>query len=483
MTRYFTPYLLGSQAFSYHNLYSVLGSFIVTYGKELKMKKQSQNTKGIMILTLSLLFMNVAGAKSRTFTPIEFNLAMDKPILYANQKQLAYLRIGLKGLCIEPERARPPVNIAIVIDKSGSMGGEKIAEARKAAIMAVERLGSDDIISVVTYDSNVNVLIPATKVSDKESICQLIQSIQAGGSTALYDGVNKGGQELRKFLEAGRVNRMLLLSDGLANVGPQTPEALGQLGSTLIEEGISVTTIGLGLGYNEDLMTQLAYKSDGSHYFAEQASELAGVFNNEFNRALSVVAQEIQIKITCPEGIRPVRLLGRKGDIDGQNVKAYINQLFSQSEKYLLLEVEVPHMKNNSAQTIAAVTINYGDMKTHKTQEWMGTVGVTFSTDTELIDSHTNTQVTVDVIEQIAIERNKMALQLRDEGKIQKAEEELKANAVFLKEQASKYNSKKLDGYATENCRDADNLDEENWTRQRKSMRASQFQRETQQSK
>ncbi|OQA01039.1 MAG: von Willebrand factor type A domain protein [Planctomycetes bacterium ADurb.Bin412] len=445
------------------------------------MKIRSKCTKAVLVLTVSLLGMNTAWGKSFP-SPVTFDLSLDKPVLHADQPQTAYLRIALKGLCIEREQSRPPVNIAIVIDKSGSMGGEKIAEARKAAILAVERLGGDDIISVVTYDSGVNVLIPATKATDKESICQLIRSIQAGGSTALYDGVSQGGRELKKFLEPGRVNRMLLLSDGLANVGPQTPDELGRLGGSLIEEGISVTTIGLGLGYNEDLMTQLAYKSDGSHYFAEQATDLAGVFNSEFNRALAVVAQEIQIEIVCPAGIRPVRLLGRQGQIQGQTVKAYINQLFSQSEKYLLLEMEVPPMAGDTARTVAAVRINYGDMNTHTTQEWAGSTGVTFSADAKRVESNTNARVMVDVVEQIAIERNKMALQLRDQGETQKAEEMLKSNASYLKEYGAKYNAPKLDEYAEDNRKDADNLDENNWTRQRKSMRASQFQRETQQS-
>lgn len=445
------------------------------------MKIRSKFTKAVLVLTVSLLGMNTAWGKSLP-SPVTFDLSLDKPVLHAGQPQTAYLRIALKGLCIEREQTRPPVNIAIVIDKSGSMGGEKIAEARKAAILAVERLGGDDIISVVTYDSSVHVLIPATKVSDRDAIERLIQSIQAGGSTALYAGVSQGAAEIRKFLEPGRANRMLLLSDGLANVGPQTPDELGRLGGSLIEEGISVTTIGLGLGYNEDLMTQLAYKSDGSHYFAEQATDLAGVFNSEFNQALAVVAQEIQIEIVCPEGIRPVRLLGRQGQIQGQTVKAYINQLFRASEKYLLLEMEVPPMANDCAQTVATVRINYGDMNTHTTQEWVGSTGVTFSADEKRVEANTNARVMVDVVEQIAIERNKMALQLRDQGETQKAEEMLKINVSYLKEYGGKYQSRKLDEYAEDNRKDADNLDENNWTRQRKSMRASQFQRETQQS-
>lgn len=84
----------------------------------------------------------------------------------------------------------------------------------------------------------------------------------AGGGTALYAGVAQGASELREFLDPHRVNRIILLSDGQANKGPSSPSELGNLGAALISEGISVTTIGIGLGYNEDLMTQLAPRSD-----------------------------------------------------------------------------------------------------------------------------------------------------------------------------------------------------------------------------
>ncbi|MHC5083932.1 MAG: vWA domain-containing protein, partial [Planctomycetota bacterium] len=182
------------------------------------------------------------------------------------------------------------------------MSGEKIQKAKEAAILAVHRLKSTDIVSVVLYDSDVQVLVPATKLTKKEQIIRQIRTVNAGGSTALYAGVQNGADEVRKFIAANKVNRIVLLSDGLANVGPQSPNELGRLGANLVEEGISVTTIGLGLGYNEDLMSQLAYKSDGGHYFAEHADELAGVFDDEFGRATSVVAQDVTIEIICGEG-------------------------------------------------------------------------------------------------------------------------------------------------------------------------------------
>jgi len=441
------------------------------------MKKLMQT----ILFSLLVLQANLVFADISPVSQLRLDATMGQPVMLAHKKQVAYLRIGLTGFKLPTRQDRAPVNIAIVIDKSGSMNGDKIAKAKDAAIMAIDRLNCNDIISVVTYDSRVNVLVPATKVADKEMIFRRIKDISAGGSTALYDGVRKGAKELRKFVCDNRVNRLVLLSDGLANVGPQTPTELGRLGASLIKDGISVTTIGLGLGYNEDLMTQLAYKSDGSHYFAESANELSGVFDSEFGRALSVVAQEIQIKIKCARGIRPIRLLGRQGRIEGQNVEVFINQLYSKHEKFIMLEVEVPGTAEWYKRKIAAVNVSYSNLKTHTTDRISGQVDVNFSNSKELIERRTNHSVMADVIELIATERNELALKLRDNGKMKQACELLFDNEAYLKDNAVRYDSQKLKKYAEQQREDRDNMNEANWARQRKIMREHQFHNKSQQ--
>jgi len=442
------------------------------------MKKLMQ----IVLIGLCLLQVNMAFARTCPANQLRLEAVLGQPTMLAGEKQVAYLQVGLTGFKLPYDGERAPVNIAIVIDKSGSMGGEKIAKAKEAAIMAIGRLNSRDIISVVTYDSNVNVLVPATKVSDKEMIFSRIRAIKAGGSTALYGGVSKGGQEIKKFLTRNRVNRLILLSDGLANVGPQTPAELGCLGASLINEGISVTTIGLGLGYNEDLMTQLAYKSDGGHYFAENASDLAAVFDSEFGEALSVVAQEIQIKIKCSPDIRPIRLLGREGKINGQNIEVFINQLYSEHEKFIMLEVEVPATAKDTNRKIAVVDVTYSNLKTHTTDKLNRRVKAAFSNSKELIEQRTNCKVMANVVELIATERNELALEFRDKGKIKEARQLLGENEDYLSSNSVRYKSSKLKKYAEQQVEDRDNTDEKNWCRQRKIMREAQCQIRSQQS-
>lgn len=436
-------------------------------------------------LSLSLLtavcgFAVLVGLPAQAAT-ITLTAEADKPLLLAEKTQTAYLRIGLTGCPLERLKSRTPINVAIVIDKSGSMGGEKIRKAREAAILALHRLNAEDIVSVVVYDTEVQVLVPATKMTRRDDIIRTIRQIGAGGSTALYAGVETGAQEVKKFQSPDRVNRIVLLSDGLANVGPQSSEALGKLGVRLAEKGISVTTIGLGLGYNEDLMSRLAYKSDGGHYFAEAADELASVFDHEFDRALSVVAQQVRLEIICGENLRPVRVLGREGTIKGRTVTLDMNHIYGEHEKYALVEVEIPGTEAVRPRELACVRLSYRDMNTDTTVKSSHAVEVRFCNSQTDSDKSINKRVMADVVEQIAIEQNEKATALRDEGKLEEARQTLKDNSAYLRSNSAVLASPALQQYAEENDLAADRMESSDWVKERKVMRESQNARRTQQ--
>jgi Ca-activated chloride channel family protein len=146
------------------------------------------------------------------------DVALDQPVRLVGGDTRAFLKVTLTGAELYADR-RAPANVGIILDRSGSMQGEKLARAKEAAIMAINRLGREDIVSFVVYDDGVQVLKPRRRVTDRQSIRAAIERIQAGGSTALFAGVSKGAAEVRKFLAEDRVNRVILLSDGLANVG------------------------------------------------------------------------------------------------------------------------------------------------------------------------------------------------------------------------------------------------------------------------
>ena len=381
-------------------------------------------------------------------------------ILKAGEKQTAWMRVGLTGFHLKPEGERAPINVAIVLDRSGSMQGEKIEKAREAAINALDLLKPTDIVSIVAYDTDVSVLVPATKLTDKEQVIAVIRGIQANGNTALFGGVSKGAAEVRKFLDDKHVNRIILLSDGLANVGPSSPGELGDLGTSLKKENISVSTLGLGSGYNEDLMVNLAGNSGGNHQFIENASELANIFRREFDEALSVVAQEIDLKIEIPEGIRPVRVLGNAADINGQSVVTRLAQVYSDQQKHVVIEVEIPasvavegNDGNDAAKavTLAKVAVTYANMCNHQSETLEGSVTVSFSSDAEKVKASRDNAVMADVVALLANERNKLATQFLDQGDIEACRKTLQENAFYLSENGVALKNDALEIFAETN--------------------------------
>lgn len=404
------------------------------------------------------------------------------PKVMAEQSTKAFLKVGLRGADLREKRQRTPVNIAIVLDKSSSMGGDKIVEARRAAVMTIESLDPNDIVSVITYDSTVRVVVPATRAAGKEEIIAAIERITPSGMTALFAGVSKGAAELRKFFDANRVNRVILLSDGMANVGPSSPGELEELGASLGREGITVTTLGLGLGYNEDLMFKLAMASDGNHAFVENATELARIFKAEFGDVFSVVAQNVDVRIECAPGVKPLRVLGRRAEIRGNIITAHLNQLYGGQEKYLLVEIELPALRIGQQRKVVDVGVTFANMQT-KQKGRLTTAAIVASTSSQkTIDAHTNKEVMIEAVALLANEQSKIVMALRDEGKVEKARDVLRMNEAFLRSNAVRYRSKKLKKIEVRNKESAENLDEEKWNRTRKQMRKYDFEDSMQQS-
>ena len=437
------------------------------------------NLKAIVaVLAVSILIPVMAAAQEVTL-----DVSISKPWLLAGTDQVAYLKVALTGFEMESNRERTPVNVAIVLDRSGSMDGEKIARAREAARMAVALLDARDIVSIVTYSDTVSVLVPSTRASDHTYIQERIDSIHADGSTALFAGVSKGAEELRKFFDDNRVNRVILLSDGLANVGPDSPASLGDLGASLRKSGISVTTIGLGLGYNEDLMVRLAEKSDGNHAFVENSRDLARIFEYEFDDILSVVAQDVEIEIRCADGVKPMRLLGRESEIYGQTVVTTINQLYSSQEKYIILEVQIGPRSEGEQISLADVLLEYNNMLTQRRDRLDGGVGVRFTGSSDQVERNIDRPATVSAVMQIATERSEEAVTLRDQGLVQEAQASMMANSLFLQQNAEVLESDELAGYGAEMAEGAEVIaDDDEWNAKRKELVDEQHEKRSQQS-
>ena len=357
---------------------------------------------------------------------VECDLSLDRTILPAGLAQKMVIKVTLDVPVIPVEVSRPPVNLTLVLDRSGSMSGNKIAKAREAAIAALRSLGPQDLFSMVIYDHNVQTLVPPQSAANTEWIESRIHSIGAGGNTALFGAVSQGAAEVRKNLYDQYVHRIVLLSDGLANVGPSSPADLARLGAALIKEGISVTTIGIGTDFNEDLMTQLAERSDGNHYFVESSRDLPRIFAAELGDVLSVAARKVIIEIDCPDGVRPLRIIGREGRIRNNRVEVHLNQLYAGQDKYVLIEVMVAAGREDELKTIADARCAYENALTNTQESSQAVAQVRFSKRQEDVRRSASKTVQKALVENELAEARDQALDLYNAGRKDEAVQQLK---------------------------------------------------------
>jgi len=387
------------------------------------------------LLPVLLLILLTAG--SAVAEPLlKLDLSLDRDVLPAGQRGTAIIKVALNVPEIPREIERPAVNLTLIIDRSGSMTGDKISKARDAAITALRMLGPQDLFSLVIYDHSVHTLIPPQSAANSERLEAQIRQIRVGGNTALFGAVSQGAAETRKNLERNYVHRMVLLSDGLANVGPSSPIDLARLGAALLKEGISVTTIGIGTDFNEDLMSQLADRSDGNHYFVESSVDLPRIFASELGDVLSVAARQVSIELETPRGVTPLRIIGREGQIVGRRVEIHLNQLYGGQEKYALVEVDVNPGLPDQQLKVASARAYYENALTSQEENTSAQAQVRFSERREEVVQSANKPVLKAVFENEIAESRERALDLYNAGRKKEAVAEIKQSSIKLKLQS-----------------------------------------------
>ena len=436
----------------------------------------------ILAAGLACLFAAQSATAAPT-KPVAVRLELERSVLAAGARQRAMLKITFSAPALEATRERTPINLAVVLDRSGSMGGEKLEKAKEAAITALRRLGPEDIFSMVVYDDRVDTIVPAQSARNTEWIEGRIREIRSGNTTALFGGVSQGAAELRKRLADRSVNRVILLSDGLANVGPSSPEDLARLGAALAKEGIAVTTVGVGMDYNEDLMTRLSQAGDGNTYFVESSDDLPRIFSAELGDALNVAARTVTIELSCANGIRPLRLIGREGRIRGNVVELTLNQLYGGQEKYALVEVEIPAGKPGEVLEVASVDLAYENPLTRGRHKASARGSVRFSDEIAEVETSVNVPVQRAVVVNISAEARDRAIDQADKGKLKEAAKELRESAGYLKKAAMELRDESLRRKAEETEALVNDMEQQGAlsTRSRKSMRTDSYQERNQQ--
>lgn len=200
--------------------------------------------------------------------------------------------------------ARTPMNLCLVIDRSGSMEGPPLEYVKQACQFVVDILTPNDILSIVTFEEFVQVLMPPQRVSDKAAIKEGIARITAGNTTNLYEGLATGLSQILNGVEGSRATRMVVLSDGDPTAGIMDFGSLVQLASDIKQRGVTVTLLGFGPDYNEELLAGMAKRAAGNYYYIPRPELIPEIFRTELDKLMTTAAQNLRLDLKMARWVK-----------------------------------------------------------------------------------------------------------------------------------------------------------------------------------
>lgn len=294
------------------------------------------------------------GDSLRFFPHAEF------PHLAAGAGGRVHLLLTAEAEATATERA--PLNIGLVLDRSGSMRGDKIRATLESARILVDRLSRRDRLCVVFYDTEVEVALKPTPLEDRDAVAKILQTTRARGTTNLSGGWLQGLRLVEKAAKKGAASRVLLMTDGQANRGIVDRASLEKVAEKARRKGVVTTTIGFGAGFNEDLLTGVARAGGGNFHFIENPDDAPRAFSAELGDALDLAAQNLQITLALAPGIRLREVLNPfPHTLSATGVDIFVGDVFAGDRRSVLLALEHDPLPEGEAKVLEA-RFEYDDL-------------------------------------------------------------------------------------------------------------------------
>jgi len=292
---------------------------------------------------------------------------------------LTLLKIGIRGKVIGRE-ARKPAHLVFVVDASGSMArADRMPLVQYSLNTLIAQLGAGDRVTLIAYGTKARLILDAVPAKERARIEKANDSIRCGGSTNLYEGLRLGYRMAAQRYRSGAVNRVILCSDGVANVGSTTAEELLDNVRVFREQGVTFTAVGFGAGaYNDVLMETLADNGDGNYVFVDSRQEARRVFVEEMSATLNTIAKDAKIQVQFnPARVRRYRLIGFENraiaDQDFRNDAVDAGEVGSGQSATALYELELlPAEDSESSPDLAdlgTAYVRYRNLETGKIEE------------------------------------------------------------------------------------------------------------------
>lgn len=367
-----------------------------------------------------------------------------------------YLMARLKAVPALASDSPPPLSLAIVLDRSGSMEGAKLRNVKKATELVLPYLGARDWLSLVTYNHEVTVDVPPGPVTQlhKEEVIRAVKAVRAEGDTNLSGGWLQGCQLVQaekdgegvvsrvwqkisgkdkpvkpEGVEPGRIKRVLLLTDGLANRGVTETSRLAALTRQKQAEGISTTTVGVGLDFDEDLLTGMATHGGGNFYFADDiinADQTTAIFSKELEGLLQVVGQNLVITVMPSSEIAQVKQLNSYPlEKRESEVVFRLGDLHATETKTLTLEMTTKGVEKLGQLELGRLRFEYDELGQEQVNHRVVDLPITLLVVSEEVfkDQPPNGEVRKIVLLLRATQARQQAIGLADQGNFEQAKQ------------------------------------------------------------
>ncbi|NEO32181.1 MAG: VWA domain-containing protein [Symploca sp. SIO3C6] len=291
---------------------------------------------------------------------MKVNYSLSHSLIAAEVSSTVDLIINFNAGKIDNSSPRRPLNLSLVIDRSGSMAGQPLRYAIQAAQKLVEYLTPEDFLAVVIYDDTPETIIPSQPVKDKAAIKSRLGKVRAGGCTNLSGGWLMGCEQVQSQLNSECLNRVLLLTDGQANFGIIDPKVLTNTARKQADQGIITTTLGFGTHFNEDLLIDMANAAGGNFYFIQSPDDASDVFRIELESLLSVAAQNLTVTLQPEESVKITEVLNNyRSQVVGNNLEVFVGDVYEVEAKQLALQLAIPPHTKTGETKVATITYKY----------------------------------------------------------------------------------------------------------------------------
>lgn len=301
---------------------------------------------------------------------LEVLLDPRKDVIAKNAEQSLDLLVRLRAPLQTGEVKRTPLAISLVIDRSGSMGGRKIDEAKRCALDLLRRLDDEDKVSLVVYDTTIDVLLETMPVRLARTLMPMrLEDVRASGGTALHAGWLKGAETLAPTAGSGLMSRVILLSDGQANHGIIDTQQICDQVRELASAGVTTSTVGIGVDFNEELMTAIANAGQGNSWYGERVEDLAESFDAEMGFLANLAFQDVRVKLDTPLLARMGQIQVRNDYIQNSKGQYCLPSIAGGSEVWMAISLsmnEVIHLQDTNSALTCTISLKDKQGKEHQ---------------------------------------------------------------------------------------------------------------------